>query len=125
MIVHIASGLGYVVACAAGCFFFLAACLRFGIRRHRALDSLSANAYSMYLNHYVIVVWLQFAVLGFDMPAAVKAAVVFTGTLFASWALAVAVGGIALGPLFAQSAGLGALGRKPPAKLVKQDDPAR
>jgi surface polysaccharide O-acyltransferase-like enzyme len=53
------------------------------------LDSLSANAYTMYLVHYVFVVWLQYALLGSDLPAISKAAVVFTGTFVLSWGASV------------------------------------
>ena len=77
LIVHAAGALGFTIACAAGCFSFLAICLRFATRRHWALDSLSANAYSMYLNHYVFMVWLQFAVLDLALFAVGKAAIVF------------------------------------------------
>ena len=45
----------------------------------------------MYLVHYLFVVWLQFAMLPTAMPAVVKAATVFAGTLLASWALTAAI----------------------------------
>ena len=35
----------------------------------RLLDSLKANAFGMYLVHYLFVVWLQFALLGLALPA--------------------------------------------------------
>jgi hypothetical protein len=73
---------------------FLAICLRFATVRHQALDSLSNNAYSMYLNHYVFIVWLQFAVLGLEVPALVKAAAVFASAMALSWGAAVAFGHI-------------------------------
>ena len=47
--VQLASGVGFVLACAAGCFVLLALCLRFAPERARILDTLSAHAYSMYL----------------------------------------------------------------------------
>ena len=125
LIVHAAGALGYTVACAAGCFFLLAVCLRFATRRHWALDSLSANAYSMYLNHYVFMVWLQFAVLGLALSAIGKAAIVFCGTFVLSWALAVATGGLSLGAFFAQAKRGAALslGQEQPA-VVKRDNSA-
>jgi hypothetical protein len=43
----------------------------------------------MYLVHYVFVVWLQYALLGSDIPAILKAAVVFTGTFVLSWGASV------------------------------------
>ena len=54
------------------------------------LDSLSANAYSMYLIHYVFVVWLQYALVGTGLYTIVKYAIVLTGALVMSWASSVA-----------------------------------
>jgi hypothetical protein len=100
-IVQIAAGLGFAVACAAGCFFLLAVCLRFAAERTRALDSLSGNAYGMYLVHYVFVVWLQFALLDSALPATGKAALVFGVTLLLSWAVTAAAGSLSLGMRYA------------------------
>ncbi len=82
------AGLGFVLACASGCFAAVATFLRWGRTPRRFLDSLSANAYGMYLNHYVFVVWLQFALLGAPLPGAIKALAVFGATLAISWPLA-------------------------------------
>jgi surface polysaccharide O-acyltransferase-like enzyme len=90
------AALAFPVACAAGVFSLMAISLRLMRMRHRVLDSLSANAYSIYLVHYVFVVWLQYALLGTDFDAVAKAAGVFVGALALSWAA---------------SAGLMALGR--------------
>ena len=103
LIVQIASDIGFAIACAAGSFFLLAVCLRFATQRHWALDSLSGHAYSMYLNHYIFVVWLQFAVLELGLLAVGKAAIVFLGTFVLSWAAAVALGGLSLGAFVAQA----------------------
>ena len=70
----------------------LAICLRFAHWRLRAFDSLSANAYRMYLIHYVFAVWLQYALLDTALFAIGKAAIVFGGTLIMSWAIAAALG---------------------------------
>jgi glucans biosynthesis protein C len=83
--IKIASDLTFVIACAAGCAFLFAASLRFGLKRSRALSSLSRNAYSLYLVHYVFVVWLQYALLGLAMSALLKAPLVFIVTLAVSW----------------------------------------
>jgi hypothetical protein len=40
-------------------------------------NSLSSNAYRMYLIHYVFAVWLQYALLGAGLLAIGKAAIVF------------------------------------------------
>jgi surface polysaccharide O-acyltransferase-like enzyme len=91
------SALGFVLACAGGGMAVLALALRFATQRQRILDSLSENAYGMYLVHYVFVVWLQYAMLGVVIPAIVKAAIVFAGTLLMSWATTAALRSIPLG----------------------------
>ncbi|MDP1584448.1 MAG: acyltransferase [Bradyrhizobium sp.] len=93
LVMKLAAGMGFVVACAAGCLCSLAICLRFANWRLRAFDSLSANAYRMYLIHYVFAVWLQYALLGVGLFAIGKAAIVFGGTLIMSWTIAAAIGG--------------------------------
>jgi glucans biosynthesis protein C len=95
--VEIASDLGFVVACAAGCAFLIAASLRFGLKRSAALASLSANAYSLYLVHYVFVVWMQFTLLALNTSAVFKAPIVFIVTLIVSWIIILAVQRIPLG----------------------------
>ena len=91
------SALGFALACAGGGTGVLALALRFATQRQRILDSLSQNAYGMYLVHYVFVVWLQYAMLGVLIPAIVKVAIVFTGTLLMSWAATAALRSIPFG----------------------------
>jgi hypothetical protein len=93
---RLAASLGFVVACAAGCLVLVAVCLRFARRRIRAFDSLSANAYGMYIVHYVFAVWLQYGLLDFGLFAVGKASIVFGGTLIMSWVAALALGAAAL-----------------------------
>jgi glucan biosynthesis protein C len=78
---QLAADVSFVLAGAAGCFFMLGACLRFGVARSRLLDLLSHNAFGMFLLHYPFVVWLQYALLGTALFAAAKAAIVFCLTL--------------------------------------------
>jgi acyltransferase-like protein len=89
--VVIAADLGFVPACAAGCFFLIAACLRFATGSSRLLGYISANAYGLYLVHYLFVVWLQYALLDMPLFAIAKAAIVFGGTLLLSVATTFAV----------------------------------
>jgi surface polysaccharide O-acyltransferase-like enzyme len=89
--IEIAADLSFVPACAAGCFFFIAVCLRFATGYSRFLGYLSANAYGLYLVHYVFIVWLQYALLGAPLLAIVKAPIVFGGTLVLSLATTFAV----------------------------------
>ena len=86
-----AASLAFSVACAMECLVLLALCLRFSRARIGALDSLSTNAYSIYLVHYVFVVWLQYALLDVGLHAVAKAAIVFGGALVMSWASSVAL----------------------------------
>ena len=92
-----AAAFSYVVACASGCFFLTAVTLRFAARPSPALDGLSVNAYGLYLMHYNFVVWLQYALLGAALFAVVKAAIVFGGTLVASWFVVLVVQHIPFG----------------------------
>jgi hypothetical protein len=87
----VGSTLAYPPACIAGGLYMVAIFLRFSRMRSRILDSLSANAYGMYLVHYVFVVWLQYALLPANFPAPVKAFLVFAGTLVLSWPASVVI----------------------------------
>ena len=88
---------GFVLACAGGCFSLAALALRFATGRSRVLDSLSDNAYGMYLIHYVFVIWLQYALLPAPLFAVAKAAIVFAVTLIVSWALTAAMRAVPFG----------------------------
>jgi Acyltransferase family len=79
------SGMGFVVCCGAISFAVLAIFRRFMNTRTLVLDSLSRNAYGIYLVHYGFVLWLQFALLRAPLAAPIKAAVVLTAALTASW----------------------------------------
>ncbi len=124
LLVQIAAAFGFVVACASGCFVLMALCLRFAPERTRILDSLSVNAYSMYLLHYIFIVWLQYALLPIGLFAIGKAAIVFGGTLALTWAAAVAFGSAFWANQFALAGrSMGAsLSEPAPVKLAKQDD---
>jgi surface polysaccharide O-acyltransferase-like enzyme len=87
----IVTALSYVIACAAGCFFLIAVCLRFATAPSRMLGYFAANAYGVYLVHYVFVVWLQYALLATPLFAVIKAAIVFGGTLVLSLVTTAAV----------------------------------
>ena len=51
----------------------------------RVLDSMRPSAYGIFLVHYIFIIWLQYAVYDPPLPAVVKFAIVFTGTLSLSW----------------------------------------
>ena len=91
IILQLAANFSFVIACASGCFFFVALFLRFGQHRSWVYDGLSESAYGMYLVHYVFVVWMQFALLDLPIFAIAKAAIVFGVVLLLSWATTAAV----------------------------------
>jgi surface polysaccharide O-acyltransferase-like enzyme len=80
-----ADDLSFLLACLCNCFGVLALALRFAARRRPWLDALTLDAYGMYLVHYGFVIWLQYALLAAVLPAIVKAATVFAGTVALSW----------------------------------------
>jgi glucans biosynthesis protein C len=83
--------LGYVLACFVSCFMAFALAVRFAGWRWPVLASVNRNVYGMYLVHYLFVVWLQYSLLGVAWPAIPKAAIVFVGTVLASWSLSEAL----------------------------------
>jgi peptidoglycan/LPS O-acetylase OafA/YrhL len=87
---------GFTLCCAGGCLFVVAICIRYATRRRRVLDSLSANAYGMYLVHYPFVVWTQYLLLDAPLPAIAKAAIVFAVSVALSWPMAAALRSIPL-----------------------------
>jgi len=84
--IALAADLSFVPACLSGGGFLIAVCLRFLRRRSRFLGTLAANAFGLYIVHYLFVVWLQFALLELPLYAVIKAAIVFAGTLSLSLA---------------------------------------
>ena len=83
-----ADAAAYVLACFASCWAALALVTRFAGSRGGVRDSLRDNAYGIYLVHCVFAFWLQFALLGTDVPAIVKAGFIFALTLALSWSTA-------------------------------------
>ncbi len=81
----------FTVSCAAVVFGVIGAFLRFAQQRTSIMDSLSDNAYGIYIFHYVFSSWLQYGMLAADLHAVHKAAVVFAGTLMLSWGSSAAI----------------------------------
>jgi glucans biosynthesis protein C len=97
--VEIAAYLSFAPACVAGCFALIGTSLHFVTRRSPILSSLAANAYSLYLIHYVFIVWLQYALLTLPLSALIKAPLVFAGTLIFSWTGVAAIRQVPFGAL--------------------------
>jgi hypothetical protein len=77
--------MAYLLSGGATAFFLMAAFLRFATRRTGILDSLSANAYGMYLIHYAFVTWGQYQMTGTTLAPFEKGLAVFVFTLLGSW----------------------------------------
>jgi fucose 4-O-acetylase-like acetyltransferase len=84
-------GLFFVAFSAAILFAILAYFLRFKQSGWSILDPMQPDAYGMFLVHYPIVLWLQYWLFDFDLPAIVKAVVAFVLTVALSWAATVAL----------------------------------
>jgi peptidoglycan/LPS O-acetylase OafA/YrhL len=56
-------------------------------RSWNMLDRMQGDAYGMFLVHYPIVLWLQYWLFDYDLPAVIKAAIAFILTVAFSWAV--------------------------------------
>jgi hypothetical protein len=55
------------------------------------LDRMQADAYGIFLVHYPIALWIQYALFDYGLPAIVKAAIGFVLTVILSWGLTAAL----------------------------------
>jgi len=78
------NGVCFVLSCAMSSMAVMAMFLRFA-RPSAILDSLRDNAYGIYLVHYAIVTWVQYALLPAPWPGLAKAVVAFGATVALSW----------------------------------------
>jgi hypothetical protein len=76
--------IGFACSCAASSLFVMALVIRF-VQPWRWADSLSANAYGIYLVHYVFVIWIQYAALRWSASAFVKGLAVSLAAVGMSW----------------------------------------
>jgi surface polysaccharide O-acyltransferase-like enzyme len=84
-------GLFFVAFSAAILFAILAFFLRFERSGWSVLDPMQSDAYGIFLVHYPIVLWLQYWLFDFDLPAIVKASIAFVLTVALSWAATAAL----------------------------------
>lgn len=69
-------------------FAFLSVFMRFLTENSAVLDSLSKNAFGIYLVHYVYSSWIQYLALPFHMLPSIKGLLVFFSVLGLSWTTA-------------------------------------
>jgi surface polysaccharide O-acyltransferase-like enzyme len=82
----------FFVAFSAGILFaILSFFLKFKRSGWSILDPMQSDAYGIFLVHYPIVLWLQYWLYDFDLPAIVKALVAFVLTVALSWAVTAAL----------------------------------
>jgi hypothetical protein len=84
-------GLFFAAFSVAIMFTILAWFLRFKQSGFSILDPMQPDAYGMFLVHYPIVLWLQYWLFDFDLPAIVKAGVALVLTTILSWAATAAL----------------------------------
>jgi surface polysaccharide O-acyltransferase-like enzyme len=85
----IAYGVAFASFSAAMALTIPATSLRLAHSSLKLLDAMQPSAYGIYLLHYIFIIWLQYFVYDPALPAAVKAGIVFAGTLGGSWLLTV------------------------------------
>ena len=84
-------GLAFSLYSAAMAFTVLAVYLNSAKANLGLLDAIRPSAYGIYLVHYIFIIWLQYAVYDYSLPAFVKFLIVFIGTVAGSWAVVVAL----------------------------------
>jgi hypothetical protein len=77
----------WALSCTASSIALLSVFSRRARRPSPIWDSLSANAYGIYLVHYIFVVWIQWLLLPLVFPALAKFAITFICSLLLSWSL--------------------------------------
>ncbi|CCE08325.1 conserved membrane hypothetical protein [Bradyrhizobium sp. STM 3843] len=80
-----AYGLFFAVFSAGMMFCILAYFLNNRRSEFSVLDRMQADAYGIFLVHYPIVLWIQYWLFDFNLPAVVKASIAFVGTTLLSW----------------------------------------
>lgn len=75
----------FVLSCATTSFAMIAFFVRKMRAPRRIWDSLAANAFGIYVLHYPIVVWLQYALLGAPLPGWAKGSIAIVSAIAASW----------------------------------------
>jgi surface polysaccharide O-acyltransferase-like enzyme len=79
----------YVSSCTLSCIAFITTFKALTRTSKTWFNSLSQNAYSIYLIHYIFVLWCQFALLEIQLPAVVKFLIVFMVALAGSWMMSI------------------------------------
>ena len=79
----------YVFSCTLSCIAFLTTFRAIANSPKAWMDSLAANAYLIYLIHYIFVLWTQLFLLDLATPAFAKFLIVFLNALALSWIISI------------------------------------
>lgn len=79
----------YVASCTISCIAFITTFRKLTYKENYWWNSLSENAYLIYLIHYIFVVWCQFLLLKFDIPAFIKFSITLIFALSLSWMVSI------------------------------------
>ena len=82
--------MAWALSCALTSFALMALFTRFA-RKSPLGESLSRNAYGMYLTHYGLVTWLQYGLIRWAASPILKALIVIALATAGSWLLAMAL----------------------------------
>lgn len=77
----------YSATCAISTIAFLTSFRRWVTTENRVWNSLSNNAFLIYLTHYIFITWIQFSLLNINLSAFTKFTITFSITLALSWLL--------------------------------------
>ena len=75
----------YVASCTLSSMAFITVFRRFIHTEKQWWNSLSKNAYLIYIVHFIFVLWTQFLLQKFNIPAFIKFSLTFTISLSLSW----------------------------------------
>lgn len=75
----------YTSSCVLSSVAFIAIFRKFGNQQNPCWNSLSANAYMIYLVHFIFVIWTQYLLLGYGIPVFVKFVITFFAAVSLSW----------------------------------------
>lgn len=75
----------YSASCALSSIAFITSLRKFANNQKKWWDSLSANAYMIYLIHFIFVTWSQYLLLGTDISAFGKFLITFFSAVSLSW----------------------------------------
>jgi len=77
----------YAASCALSSMAFITVFRKFIHTEKQWWNSLSKNAYLIYIVHFIFVLWTQFLLMKFNIPAFIKFSLTFTISLSLSWVL--------------------------------------